>query len=166
MAPNLIKPTRRGLLIAGGLAGGALLLGYAVTRTPRNRQLDAVASADGERFVTTWLQLSPDNTLTVYVPHAAMGQGIWTALAMMAAEEMEADWSLVRAVQAPAEQPFANEALGQRFAITDTKNPSVPVRRGVISSPSGVWIVAARKSSALSHNAAAVWAGGITVNSE
>lgn len=115
MAPNLTKPTRRGLLIAGGLAGGALLLGYAVTRTPRNRQLDAVASADGERFVTTWLQLSPDNTLTVYVPHADMGQGIWTALAMMAAEEMEADWSLVRAVQAPAEQPFANEALGQRF---------------------------------------------------
>lgn len=115
METKLTKPTRRGLLIAGGLAGGGLLLGYAFSGTPRNRQLDEVASTKGERFVTAWLKLSPDNTLTVYVPHAEMGQGVWTALAMMAAEEMEADWSLVRAVQAPAEQAFANETLGRNF---------------------------------------------------
>jgi hypothetical protein len=48
---------------------------------------------------------------------------------------------------------------------TDTKNPSVPVRRGVISRPSGDCRVAATKSSALSHSTAAVCAEGTTVNS-
>ena len=38
------------------------------------------ASAGGERFVTTWLKIAPDNTVTVYVPHADMGQGTITAL--------------------------------------------------------------------------------------
>lgn len=112
---DIKKPTRRGLLIAGGLAGGGLLIGYAMSGPSRRSQLDKLAAGEDERFVTTWLKLSPDNVLTVYVPHADMGQGVVTALAMMAAEEMEADWSLVRAVQAPAEQAFANEALGQRF---------------------------------------------------
>lgn len=112
---DLKKPTRRGFLIAGGLAGGGLLIGYAASGPSRRHQLDKVASGEGERFVATWLKISPDNVLTVYVPHADMGQGVITALAMMAAEEMEADWSLVKAVQAPAEQAFANESLGQRF---------------------------------------------------
>ena len=45
-----------------------------------------------------------------------------------------------------------------------TKNPSVPVRRGVISSPHPTGMRAARKSSALSHSTDAVCAGGVTVN--
>ncbi|MEN6542159.1 molybdopterin cofactor-binding domain-containing protein [Parvibaculum sp.] len=110
------KPTRRGFLIGGGLVGGGLLLGYAWSGPSRlSLQDKAVAGGEGERLVTTWLKLAPDNVLTVYVPHSDMGQGVITALAMMAAEEMEADWSLVRAEQAPAEQAFANESLSQNF---------------------------------------------------
>lgn len=113
---KLGKPTRRQFLIAGGaVAGGALLIGYASSGPSRRAQADAAASAGGERFVTTWLKVAPDNTVTVYVPHADMGQGTITALAMMAAEELDADWSLVRAEQAPAESAFANESLGNRF---------------------------------------------------
>ena len=113
---KLGKPTRRQFLIAGGaVAGGALLIGYASSGPSRRAQADAAASAGGERFVTTWLKIAPDNTVTVYVPHADMGQGTITALAMMAAEELDADWSLVRAEQAPAESAFANESLGNRF---------------------------------------------------
>ncbi len=113
---KLGKPTRRQFLIAGGaVAGGALLIGYTSSGPSRRAQADAAASAGGERFVTTWLKIAPDNTVTVYVPHADMGQGTITALAMMAAEELDADWSLVRAEQAPAESAFANESLGNRF---------------------------------------------------
>ena len=112
---NIKKPTRRGFLIAGGLAGGGLLLGYAWSGPARLTLQDKAAARDSERFVTTWLKIAPDNVLTVYVPHSDMGQGVITALAMMAAEEMEADWSLVRAEQAPAEQAFANESLSQNF---------------------------------------------------
>ena len=113
---KLGKPTRRQFLIAGGaVAGGALLLGYAASGPSRRELAGEAAAAKDERFVTTWLKIAPDNTVTVYVPHADMGQGTITALAMMAADELDADWSLVRAEQAPAEPAFANEALGNRF---------------------------------------------------
>ncbi|MBX3494475.1 MAG: molybdopterin-dependent oxidoreductase, partial [Parvibaculum sp.] len=95
MAIELKKPTRRQLLVAGGLAGGGLLLGVAVSGPSRRGLADKLAAEGGERFVTTWLKISPDNIVTVYVPHSDMGQGPITALAMMAAEELEADWSLV-----------------------------------------------------------------------
>ena len=48
---------------------------------------------------------------------------------------------------------------------TDTKNPSVPVRRGVIKSPSELCSVAAEKSSALSHSAVTTCEGGTTAKS-
>lgn len=123
MAIELKKPTRRQLLVAGGVAGGGLLLAYSFSGTPRNKLADGIAADEGERFVTTWLKISPDNIVTVYVPHSDMGQGPITALAMMAAEELEADWSLVRAEQAPAEKAFANEALGNRFLAGDSVPP-------------------------------------------
>ena len=124
MAMKLGKPTRRQFLIAGGAAaGGALLLGYAASGPSRRTLADNAAAREGERFVTAWLKVAPDNTVTVYVPHADMGQGTITALAMMAAEELDADWSLVRAEQAPAESAFANESLGNRFVPGDGVPP-------------------------------------------
>ena len=52
-----------------------------------------------------------------------------------------------------------------RLLKTATKNPSVPVRRGVISQPSGEASAAAAKASALSHSTEAVSSGGTTANS-
>ena len=112
MAFELKKPTRRQILIGGGLAGGALLIGVSMSGPSRREKADEIAAKGGERFMTAWLKISPDNVTTVYVPHSDMGQGPITALAMMAAEELDADWNLVRAEQAPAEPEFANESLG------------------------------------------------------
>jgi isoquinoline 1-oxidoreductase beta subunit len=58
--------------------------------------------------VTTWITITPDNIVTILIPHCEMGQGTPTALAMMAAEELEADWSLVRVQEAPALDEYAN----------------------------------------------------------
>ncbi len=52
--------------------------------------------------------MTPDNVVTILIPHCEMGQGTPTALAMMAAEELEADWSLVRVQEAPALDAYAN----------------------------------------------------------
>ena len=46
--------------------------------------------------------MSPDNRITVYVNHSEMGQGSHTALAMMAADELDAAWEQVGIEQAPA----------------------------------------------------------------
>lgn len=112
---KLKNPTRRQLIVAGGLATGGLLLGYAFSGPSRQTLANRAASGEGEQMMAAWIKISPDNTVTVYVPHSDMGQGIITALAMMAAEEMEADWALVRPEQAPAETAFANENLGLNF---------------------------------------------------
>lgn len=125
MAFEMKKPSRRQFLIATGLVGGGLMLGYAMSGpSRRERAAGAAGAKDGEAMVTTWLKVSPDNIVTVYVPHADMGQGVITALAMMAAEEMEADWSLVRAERAPADLAFANDAL-RGFFLKDSSVPGM-----------------------------------------
>ena len=63
--------------------------------------------------LNTWITVTPDNLVTVLVPHCEMGQGAQTALAMMAAEEMEADWKLVRVKEAPALDAYANAYIAR-----------------------------------------------------
>ena len=65
--------------------------------------------------LTTWIMVTPDNLVTVLVPHCEMGQGSQTALAMMAAEEMEAEWDLVRVKEAPALDAYANAYMLRAF---------------------------------------------------
>ena len=78
------KLTRRAFLISGGVLGGGLLLGYIAT--PNRLAMRAKSSADNT-WLTTWVSIAADNTVTVLVPHAEMGQGVHTALPMMFSEE-------------------------------------------------------------------------------
>ena len=63
--------------------------------------------------------------MTVYIPHIDMGQGTHTALAMLAAEELDADWSKVRTLRAPGEKPFANRFLARGWILDDREFPVV-----------------------------------------
>ena len=105
---TLRKWSRRTFIGAGTVAGGGFLLGVAgFTFAPaRHSLVSADAAAKGQ--LTTWITVTPDNVVTILIPHCEMGQGSPTALAMMAAEEMEADWTLVRAQEAPARDAYAN----------------------------------------------------------
>src|SRR4029079_13242981 len=79
----------------------------------RNSLRSDAAAETGE--LNTWILVTPDNLVTVLVPHCEMGQGSQTALAMMAAEEMEADWNLVRVKEAPALDEYANAYIARAF---------------------------------------------------
>lgn len=105
------KWTRRAFIGAGTLVGGGFVLGVAgVALSPSRHSVVSDDAADtGE--LTTWITVTPDNLVTVLVPHCEMGQGSQTALAMMAAEEMEADWNFVRVKEAPALGAYANAYL-------------------------------------------------------
>jgi isoquinoline 1-oxidoreductase subunit beta len=100
--------TRRAFIGAGTVAGGGFLLGVAgFTFAPgRHSLVSADATSTGQ--LTTWITISPDNTVTILIPHCEMGQGTQTALAMMTAEELDADWALVRVQEAPALDAYAN----------------------------------------------------------
>jgi len=110
------KWTRRAFIGAGSLVGGGFVLGVAgVTVAPgRHTVVSADATEKGE--LTTWITVTPDNLVTILVPHCQMGQGSLTALAMMAAEEMEAAWDRVRIQEAPALDMYANAYMLRGFA--------------------------------------------------
>ena len=104
------RTTRRGLLVAGGLVGGGLILGVSF---PPDRLADKGDPGD----LNTWLKITPDNRVTVLVPHCDFGQGAHTALAMMLAEELDADWARVSVQEAPALPEYANGYLVRGFVL-------------------------------------------------
>ena len=110
------KISRRRFLITSALVGGGVLIGYSATRPSRHRLANTELAQRGEHYVTSLLKIEADNTVTVYVPHSEMGQGVHTSLSMMAADELDADWKLVKIEQAPAIDLFANGDVIKGFA--------------------------------------------------
>ena len=110
------KISRRRFLITSALVGGGVLIGYSATRPSRHRLANTELAQGGEHYVTSLLKIEADNTVTVYVPHSEMGQGVHTSLSMMAADELDADWELVNIEQAPAIDLFSNGDIIKGFA--------------------------------------------------
>ena len=108
--------TRRTFIGAGTIAGGGFLLGTAGFTFAPGRHSLVSANAPDSGQLTTWITVTPDNLVTILIPHCEMGQGTPTALAMMAAEELEADWSLVRVKEAPALDEYANGYVIRAFS--------------------------------------------------
>jgi isoquinoline 1-oxidoreductase beta subunit len=109
------KWTRRAVIGAGTLGGGGLVLGIGGIALAPNRL--SVKAPGGDTQITTWIKITPDNRTTVLIPHADLGQGVSTALAMMLAEEMDADWNTIAVEEAPALDEYANGYLAQLFAL-------------------------------------------------
>lgn len=116
--------SRRAFIVGGALAGGGLLLGYALAPFSNLKRARALGAEGDEVLLLTWVKLAPDGTLTVIVPHSEMGQGVHTSLPMMLAEELDVDWSQVRMEQAPADPAFANGALARGYVLGDWSIPS------------------------------------------
>ncbi len=55
-----------------------------------------------------------DDTVTVIVNHSEMGQGVYTALPMLVAEELEADWSKIRIAAAPVDPVYNHSVFGMQ----------------------------------------------------
>jgi isoquinoline 1-oxidoreductase beta subunit len=111
-----MKINRRRFLLSSALVGGGVLIGYTATRPSRHRRANTELAGSGESFVTSLLKIEADNTVTIYVPHSEMGQGVHTSLSMMAADELDADWERVNIEQAPAIDLFANGDLVTGFS--------------------------------------------------
>lgn len=113
--------SRRQFLVgSGAVVGGGVLVGfvaYGTSESNTHRSATKLAEHDGARLLAGWLTIAPDDVTTVLVPHADFGQGTHTALAMMLADELDADWSKVRAVQAPPDDAFANWFLAESFTL-------------------------------------------------
>lgn len=118
------KWTRRAFITTGVLAGGAVIIGVAIRPGNRAAKVAPLIAGEDETVLNVWLKISPDNVVTAIVPHAEMGQGVHTTLAMMLAEEMDADWKLVSMLEAPARSEYANYALARGYLAGDAEFPA------------------------------------------
>jgi CO/xanthine dehydrogenase Mo-binding subunit len=93
--------TRRELLRTGAASGLGLVIGFQLPGTARvtaQKDTKAVPFAPN-----AFLRIAPDNTVTIIAKHIEFGQGTYTGLATIIAEELDADWSQVRVESAPAD---------------------------------------------------------------
>lgn len=116
--------SRRFVIFSGIAAAGGLAIGYALTPFGTLDRARSLAGKPGATMLSAWARIAPDNTVTVIVPHSEMGQGTLTAMPMMLAEELDADWSLVRMEQAPPDMAFANGSLAREYLRGDVSIPS------------------------------------------
>lgn len=106
------KTTRRRFLI-GGAAGVGLLVGYLAW--PRNPALVMMTRED-ETVINAWLKVGADGRVVVLVPQAEMGQGVYTALPQIIAEELGAAWESISVEPAPIHPIYANKLVMQEGA--------------------------------------------------
>ena len=105
MNDQILTPTRRHFILTAVTAAGGLAIGFA---HPEAADAAAIAAqpwspeAQDTREMNAWLIIEPDDTIIIRYPRSEMGQGSFTALPMMVADELEADWSKVRAESASA----------------------------------------------------------------
>ena len=59
-----------------------------------------------------FLKVGADDSVTVLLSHSEMGQGVWTTLPLLVAEELDCDWSKVKVEHAPANAVYAHTAFG------------------------------------------------------
>jgi isoquinoline 1-oxidoreductase beta subunit len=109
------RPARRSFLKGAGTAAAlALTIGFEWTVTSRRAVAAQPPGAPGTQFApNAFLRVGADDSVTVIAKHVEMGQGAYTGIATIVAEELDADWSHVRVESAPADaKRYANLAFG------------------------------------------------------
>ena len=99
--------SRRDVLKAGALLGG-LVIAFTV---PGARRAALAQPESSLPPPNAFLRIGADDSVTVLIAHSEMGQGIWTALPMLIAEELDADWSKFRVEHAPAAPVYGHTAF-------------------------------------------------------
>jgi isoquinoline 1-oxidoreductase beta subunit len=116
------KLDRRQFLTVACLAGGCLVLKSSVRLT------DVLASDGAEAAklipLNAWLKIGSDDSVTIVVSQAEMGQGIRTTLPAVLAEELGADWSRVQLEDAPTDPAYRNPRLNWQFTGNSESTPS------------------------------------------
>ena len=106
---------RRDFLRATALAGGGLVIGFLVPGARRFAMAQEATAAAPTAFVpNAFLSIAADDTITVQLAHAEMGQGIWTTLPMLIAEELDADWSKIRVEHGAADKAYTSPVFGMQ----------------------------------------------------
>jgi CO/xanthine dehydrogenase Mo-binding subunit len=145
--------SRREFVGAGVAAGAGLVIGF---------YLPHRGSAQKDSFSpNAYLRITPDNKVTIVVARSEMGQGVRTALPMILAEELEADWKQIEIEQAGASTLYGDQTTGGSASIRTTWDPmrraGATAREMLISAAALTWSVSrsscAAESGHIKHSA-------------
>src|ERR1700734_4147407 len=133
--PELKGLNRREFVAAGIAAGVGLVVGF---------YLPHKGGASKQAFSpNAYLRITPDNRVTIVVARSEMGQGVRTALPMILAEELEADWKQIEIEQAGASTLFGDQTTGGSASIRTTWDPmrkaGAAAREMLISAAALTW---------------------------
>src|ERR1700694_6042318 len=107
--------SRRSFLTVGAAAGAGLVIGF---------YLPHGSSSKAEVFSpNAYLRITPENKVIIVVARSEMGQGVRTALPMILAEELEADWKQIAIEQAGASTLFGDQTTGGSASVRSTWDP-------------------------------------------
>ena len=129
--------SRREFVAAGVAAGAGLVIGFYLPHKSGSQQESFSPNA--------YLRITPDNKITIVVARSEMGQGVRTALPMILAEELEADWKLIEIEQAGASTLYGDQTTGGSASIRTTWDPmrkaGASAREMLISAAALTWNV-------------------------
>jgi isoquinoline 1-oxidoreductase subunit beta len=141
--------SRRAFVVAGVAAGAGLVIGFYLPHGKTN---------NGKEFFSpnAYLRITPDNKITIVVARSEMGQGVRTALPMILAEELEADWKQIEIEQAGASTLYGDQTTGGSASVRTTWDPmrkaGATAREMLISAAALTWGVSRSSCSAQSGN--------------
>ncbi len=123
-------------MLGSTAVAGALVIGWGLV-PPRQRLTgSAPLPVVPQRWAFNgWVRIGSDNGVVVQVPRSEMGQGVHTALAMLLADELDADWAAVRVEHPPLDAIYNNQA-----AVIDGL-PFHPDSNGLVKRLAG-WLTA------------------------
>jgi isoquinoline 1-oxidoreductase subunit beta len=123
--------SRREFVTVMAATGGALLLGYRAEGA--QRAASAAAGTTSASFApNAFVRIAPDGGITLIMPQAEMGQGVYTSLSMLLAEELEVAPSQIRLEHAPPDNTrYANQFFGEQMtgASSSVRAFHEPLRR-------------------------------------
>jgi isoquinoline 1-oxidoreductase beta subunit len=144
------RMNRRAFLASAAAAGGALALGFDIPLGPR-----AIRASESVSEITVWIVIEPDDTVIIRVAKSEMGQGSFTALPMLVAEELECDWNKVKAEFASPHEnrkrnrAWGNMSTGASRSITasqnDLRRAGATARELLIAAAAAAWNVPAKE---------------------
>ena len=116
MSNATINTSRRNFLKTGVSLGGGLLIGFMIPAHAGRLQKILGEPAGAITFApNAFLQIGNDNSIKILLAHAEMGQGIWTTLAMLLGEELDADWKNIKVEHAPPAKEYFHTEWGMQI---------------------------------------------------
>lgn len=102
--------SRRSFLKTSSTVTGGLLISFFIPAAAK--KLGEMPTGNTMFAPNAFLNILPDNTIKIILAHVEMGQGVWTTLPMLIAEELDCDWDKITVEHAPAGQPFVHTVFG------------------------------------------------------